>query len=293
MRYLHLLISFILCYQCLPFTAYSQTIIDRSDQKRPYWLAGEPPSPGNKTFRYIVAQAEDRSKAKARQDCVIDLVEKVKQDKEITGEGKSGGSLDQSTGRETSYIEFVHTSKSKAIHIVYQKTDEYWELVSYKNGTNQYRCYTLYAVANNPNQTPVFDNISFSYKYGARGLIRSVIPGWGQLYKGSKAKGLCIMGGEAIFIGGIITFESMRRNYTVKINQTHNAGQIRHYSSKADNCGTFRNICIGGAAALYVYNLIDALVANGTKRTIIKKNKLAIFPVASPEGNGIGLAYQF
>lgn len=278
---------------CCPYQTNAQTVTARSESKKPDWLANGLPTPGNATYSYKIAQAEDQNLTKARYDCIKDLAEKVKQDKKITGTIQTGGSLEQAAGKETAFIEFKYTAEGEPQQIVYQKTDEYWELISYPNGSNQYRFYTLYAVANTENQTVAFDKVSFTYKYGARGLVRSVIPGWGQLYKGSKTKGLCIMGGEVALIGGVVAFESMRSNYNRKINQTQNVNHIRDYASKADNCATFRNICIGGAAALYIYNLIDALVANGTKRTVVKKNKLSLHPVASPEYNGIGLAYQF
>lgn len=58
------------------------------------------------------------------------------------------------------------------------------------------------------------DNITFSRKHGIRGFACSIIPGWGQFYKGQKVKGTCIMGeGEILFIGGIIATESLRSSY--------------------------------------------------------------------------------
>lgn len=75
--------------------------------------------------------------------------------------------------------------------------------------------------------------------------------------------------------------------------RTQNADHIRSYADKADNYRTFRDVCIGSAAALYLYNLIDALVANGKKRTIVKKSHLSFTPVASPDCNGVRLCYQF
>lgn len=293
MHNLYLYICIILCASCFIHTAHSQKVTEQSERQRPDWLANKLPIPGNNSFSYRIAEASATKLVKARYDCIIDLAEKIKQDKKISGTIHSGGSLEQASGKESSYIEFDYASKGETQRIVYSKVDEYWEHISYQNGTNEYRCYILYAVANNANEPVSFDTVTFSRKYGARGLVRSIIPGYGQLYKGSKTKGLCIMGGEVALIGGVVAFESMRSNYSKKIRQTQNADHIRSYSSKADNCATFRNICIGGAAALYVYNLIDALVANGTKRTISKKNRITFAPTTSPDYSGISLAYQF
>lgn len=95
------------------------------------------------------------------------------------------------------------------------------------------------------------DNITFSRKHGIRGFACSIIPGWGQFYKGQKVKGTCIMGGgEILFIGGIIATESLRSSYVKKRNKQPKFFQT--YNTKADNYENTRNICIGAAAALYV-----------------------------------------
>lgn len=273
--------------------AHGQDILERSEPSKPDWLADKTPVPGNRTFVYLIAEAGGNTLAKARYDCILDLAEKIKQDREISGTIRSGGSLEQVSGKETSYIEFEYESKVKTQRVIYKKIDEYWEYVSYNGRTKEYRCFTLYAVAANPGETALFDEVTFSRKYGARGLVHSIIPGCGQFYKGNLIKGACILGGEAALVGGVVAFENMRKNYSKKIHRTQNADHIRSYADKADNCRTFRDICIGSAAALYLYNLIDALVANGKKRTIIKKRNLSFTPVASPDYNGISLCYQF
>ena len=256
--------------------AHGQDILERSEPSKPDWLADKTPAPGNRTFVYRIAEAGGSTLAKARYDCILDLAEKIKQDREIGGTIRSGGSLEQASGKESSYIEFEYESKGATQRVIYKKIDEYWEYVSYNGRAREYRCFTLYAVAVHPGETAIFDEVTFSRKYGARGLVRSIIPGCGQIYKGSVVKGVCILGGEAALAGGAVAFEN-----------------IRSYADKADNCRTFRDVCIGSAAALYLYNLIDALVANGKKRTIVKKSHLSFTPVASPDCNGVRLCYQF
>ena len=283
----------VLAFLCgFPRIAKGQTVLERSEALRPDWLAHKMPMPSNPTFTYRIAEASDPSLTKAKYDCVIELAEQVKQNKRIEGKIRTGGSLEQVQGNKSSYIEFEYTNKGEALQIIYRKIDEYWEYVSYGD-SRIYHCYALYAIANDPNREALFDEISFSKKYGASGMLRSFIPGYGQLYKGSKVKGLCIMGGEAALIGGVIAFENMRSNYYKKARQTQDAGHIKSYTSKANDYRTFRDVCIGGAVALYIYNLIDALVANGSKRTIVKKSGLALYPMASPEGNGLSLSYRF
>ena len=225
--------------------------------------------------------------------CGLRILRMTQRRVEIGGTIRSGGSLEQASGKESSYIEFEYESKGATQRVIYKKIDEYWEYVSYNGRAREYRCFTLYAVAVHPGETAIFDEVTFSRKYGARGLVRSIIPGCGQIYKGSVVKGVCILGGEAALAGGAVAFENMRKNYSKKMHRTQNADHIRSYADKADNCRTFRDVCIGSAAALYLYNLIDALVANGKKRTIVKKSHLSFTPVASPDCNGVRLCYQF
>lgn len=107
------------------------------------------------------------------------------------------------------------------------------------------------------------------------------------MHKGSYLKGGLIMGGAVALAGGFIGLESLRKNYVAKIEQTHSADVKKAYNTKAGNCATFRNICIGGLAALYVYNIVDAFVAPGARRIIVT-------PAASPTGQyGMAVSYRF
>lgn len=61
-------------------------IIERSEPSKPDWLADKTPAPGNRTFVYRIAEAGGNTLAKARYDCILDLAEKIKQDREIGGQ---------------------------------------------------------------------------------------------------------------------------------------------------------------------------------------------------------------
>ena len=58
-----------------------------------------------------------------------------------------------------------------------------------------------------------------------------------------------------------------------------------------------RNFCIGAAAALYVYNLIDAIAAKGAKRVIVKptgRPSFSLVPTVMDNGGcGLVFAYRF
>ena len=94
-----------------------------------------------------------------------------------------------------------------------------------------------------------------------------------------------------LLAGGIIASESLRSSYVKKMHEQPKHQQT--YNTKADNWENVRNVCIGAAAALYVYNLIDAIVMNGRKRAVVHKPvQFAMYPSAG-ECNGISFALNF
>lgn len=275
-----------------PFRASAQKVMERSEKLRPAWLANKTPKTSNSTFHYQITEGEHQNLEDARHSCLLNLSTYIKRKHHISEQAVAEISLDQVDGRsaERESYHFSYDIKGERVTVNSFKYDEYWEYVLYPDGRRIYRCYTLYGVADTA--APSFDRLSFSRKYGARGFARSlIVPGWGQLYKGNKTKGACILGGEVVLIGGIIAAENLRASYVKKMRE-----QPKHldtYNTKADNWENIRNVCIGGAAALYVYNLIDAMVANGRKRSKTHKEvRMALYPTAG-DCNGVTLAYRF
>lgn len=275
-----------------PFRASAQKVMERSEKMRPAWLANKTPRTSNSTFHYQITEGEHQNLEDARHSCLLNLSTYIKRKHHISEQAVAEISLDQVDGRsaESESYHFSYDIRGERVTVNSVKYDEYWEYVLYPDGRRIYRCYTLYGVADTA--APSFDRLSFSRKYGARGFARSlIVPGWGQLYKGNKTKGACILGGEVVLIGGIIAAENLRASYVKKMRE-----QPKHldtYNTKADNWENIRNVCIGGAAALYVYNLIDAMVANGRKRSRTHKEvRMALYPTAG-DFNGVTLAYRF
>lgn len=168
-----------------------------------------------------------------------------------------------------------------------RRIDEYWEVVE-RGGANVLDYHALYAVERN-GATADFSGISSVSSYGGHGLWRSaIVPGWGQLYKGSTVKGSLILGGTALLIGGAIYTDIMRTDYANKIKKTHSADNKRAYATRRDNFAMGRNICLGALGALYVYNLIDAIVAPGARRVLVHERSggksYSLLPSVTSEG---------
>ena len=166
--------------------------------------------------------------------------------------------------------------------------DEYWEHLG-----GNYRYYALYAVSEDGNN-PTFDRTEVSRNYGITPAFMSIIPGVGQLYKGSKTKGLCMLGGGVLGAAAIVYCESCRSAYVAK--QLEQPKYAKTYKTRADNFAMGRNVAIAATGAIMVYSIVDAVVAPGATRIKVSKDEsLNIRPTALvlPEGMGIGASLAF
>jgi len=173
--------------------------------------------------------------------------------------------------------------------------DDYSEQVKLAAGGYEYRLYSLFAVSASSSK-PINDRFEVSRSYGAGPVFLSIIPGVGQLVKGQKVKGACMLSGAALGAAAIVLCENRR-----VFNQNRIVEQpkfARTYSQRSDNWATGRNIAIGCTAALMVWSIIDAAVAPGAEHIVVRPFKsLSMRPaaIATPDALGIGasLALSF
>ena len=116
---------------------------------------------------------------------------------------------------------------------------------------------------------------------------RVFIPGLRQLDKRSTTKAWLIIGGEAALVGGAIWAETQKQDANNMFYSTHDK---EFYRDKARSYRDLRNGLMIGAAALYVYNVIDGIAAKGTEKC---NRRLAIVPYADTESGGISLTFNF
>ncbi len=283
-----LLLSLMLSLNSMTTSAQNSS----SDKVRPQWIH-KLPKPTNSTFQYEIVSAYATSLEEARNKCLSELISSsgfshgVIVSSDYTSEEKLSQVWENGKLMEkVDYDSHTTTSaKSEEIKMFIENIDEYWT----RDNNGRYYLTKLYAKSE-LSTAPLFDNVELTTKYGIHGLWRSaIVPGWGQFHKGSTLKGALILGGTAALVGGIIFTENQRADYSRKIAKTHNANIKQEYASRQDHFATGRNICIGAAAALYVYNLIDAIVAPGARRVIVNqrtnKKSYAIMPTISTNGD--------
>lgn len=264
------------------------------DKTKPQWLH-KLPTPTNSSFKYEIVSASAASWDEARKKCLAELISSsgLSQGVVISSDYKSKEKVSQTwnNGKLSEKVDYGSetnvTAKSKESEIFVENIDEYWT----RDNSGMYYLTKLYAKSE-LGTPPLFDNVELTTKYGVQGLWRSaIVPGWGQFYKGSTLKGGLILGGTVALVGGIIFTENQRTDYVNKIAKTHDAEIKRSYATKRDHFATGRNICIGAVAALYVYNLVDAVVAPGARRVIVNQRPngsgYAILPSISEDGNPI------
>lgn len=258
---------------CSATPVFAQTA---SESIRPRWLH-KPPKPTNSTFIYQVVSSSSPSLEDARSKNLQSLISDagMKSGVVIVSDHKSTEKVSQvwENGKLREVInnnmETVNTAKGGEVPLHASLVDEYWT----RDRNGLFHLQRLYAKSE-LGEMPLYDDIELTTSYvsdpAAWGL--ALIPGAAQFYKGSYLKGGLILGGTVALVGGIIFTESQRADYASKIAKAHDADIKRAYATKRDHLVTGRNICIGATAALYVYNLIDAIVSPGARRVVVKRH---------------------
>lgn len=162
------------------------------------------------------------------------------------------------------------------------------EFVEYLNGKG-YRVYLLVQTAKNPAYDFEPVNVTDRYPFS----MRAFVPGMAQIHKGSTGKGIAFISAEVVMIGGIVAFECMRSYYDGKIGATHNSDAIRAYMDNARLMSGLRNGFIAGAVAVYVWNVIDGIVAKGDRHIMIGQASCQISPYVVPDSGGLMLTLNF
>lgn len=276
----------------IPFTSLSA-----GSGKKPQWAAKGESSLNNryshKPYYFDVIKATGHNLQEAKRNIMLELADAIGKKNHIEGKNKAKIINDERGEEVSARIEYEgDVSNNYKTTIFYTKlVDDYWEYYPYEDEKCLY--YALYAISLQ-DQEPAFDNFSSTTSYGAAPVFMSIIPGVGQMYKGSTLKGICMLGGVAACGLGALFCENERSDYKNKIKEQPQFAQT--YNTKANNYETARNICLGAAAAIWLYNIIDAAVAKGARRIVVSPNYgsyLSIHPVATPNSAGVSLTYNF
>ena len=261
------------------------TITEKTPGMMPRWVTSALPKPKTPGYDIVRIGAHGRTLPEAKLNARKDLVNRLATIHHIT--------LDQnSNDTEVTAGDEVLDNKKVFIQKIGDKTngifkcqviDEYYE----RRG-REYYVVELIAATNEQGEIP--DKFEPTTSYGVAPVFYSLIPGVGQMYKGSTAKGGIILGSAVVVGAGIITAESLRASYIKKMKEYPKFHDF--YNNKATTWKNIRNVTLGVGAGLYIYNLIDAAVAPGRPRVIVSKNKSYYYSFA-PTWNGENLEMAF
>ena len=247
----------------LPHLAMGQC---SSSQKRPSWVNGFFDDKNNSYIESVsaIGSTEDEARNKAAQ--IIMTRRGIGAGQRIRVQNGSFAAID---GSELEV-------KSRVI-------DEFREICGH-----EYRVSLLVQTAKNP--TFDFERVEYTDKYPFS--ARVFVPGWAQLHKGSTTKGIFFIAGEAVLIGGVVIAENLRSSNEAKISSTRDK---QTYIDNANMYENVRNGLIAGAAALYVWNVIDGIAARGKKHIrVLGDTDLHIMPYIVPNvGSGLTLSLNF
>lgn len=262
------IILLIMCVALFPLSAVGQSYSRESD--KPFWTKGYFKELGNSYLEVVSAFGYDIAEARGKA-----AKEVIARRSLATG---SEANVTINNGNVSVQSEHEVIVKARII-------EEYAH-----HTTGGYTVYLLVQTAKNP--TYPYEAVSFTndYKAGARPLV----PGMAQLYKGSKGKAATIIGAQALSVAGIILCANQSATYRNKVKEQPRFA--KEYHNKANNWETGRNISIGVAAGVYLWNLIDGFVAKGKKKIITGKPNgggLSVMPYAAPSEAGMSFAYTF
>lgn len=141
-------------------------------------------------------------------------------------------------------------------------------------------------------QKPKEENLEYKYNRVGATLTSLIVPGLGQMaYKRSYSKGALMLVGEAVAVSGIFFCNKESNDWKNKSDMAITAVDKKDFMAKSDSWANGRTICIGAAATVWVYNMIDVLFA---KKKVSKPNGLSMQPYVDVDNNyGISLAMSF
>lgn len=257
---------------------YSLTLLYAQD--RPEWTQ-KTPTPGNNTYEYKVEKGIGKTELEARNLAMGRIFQNVAfylgakaSSRDINAAVQQGATFDV-------IAEYYDIPINKVCEFTERTTDGYI-------------VYLLCQVAKAGNKEPQFDHFEDCYKMAKNSYLKyAFVPGMAQIKKGNVAKGACFITGEIVFVGGVVVSECLRNSYANKINSTRDVDLRKTYTQYANNCAMVRNISIAGAVAVYVWNVIDGIVAKPKTQLIVGGVQMDFTPYADIQSAGIAINMNF
>ncbi|MDP2208418.1 MAG: hypothetical protein Q8K98_06555 [Bacteroidota bacterium] len=234
----------------------------------PRWIDETPKGYLNDYF--IGIGTSDSSYSDAHEKALVDAIYRIQQSREI---------VVTASQRDTSYLIQRNLNNNQSIELVRKSARELAidgksitirglieeERYQETEGTS----YTFWSLVKIP-KTKGFESPPSSFSPVWRSTL---LPGWGQLYKGQNTKGFLIAGTEVILVSAAFIFHNLK--LTAKTDAENSRTQaLRDYYN--DQTNLYEDISLGcfiAAGAIYIFNISDAISSEGEK-VYVENNKI-------------------
>jgi hypothetical protein len=216
-------------------------------------------------FEYQVSRGEGATLSDARNDAFNGLLADLGNKAGVTVNSQTIAEIKSSLNYNSGAEDYQESSSNVTTHKIdregfkasFTKVSEYYE---YAHG--RYLLWELYEVSQKETFTAIIPE--YTTHYGGSALWRSIVlPGWGQFYKKKTGKGVIMLTTEVVAISGLAFCEIRRSDNWRKSTETTNINITKEYRNRADSWELRRNIFIGVAAGIYLWNVLDAALAKG------------------------------
>lgn len=249
-------------------------------QEVPQWVM-KTPRPANDTYLYVVERGVGATEMEAR-NRAMGLVYRSTIERLALAIDLS--SINEAIANGNNYGE-----SSDAMNVPVNKVCEHIQ----REG-NQYAVYILCQVAKYGNMAYHFTPFTQCNQLAKSQYIgHSFVPGLAQIKKGSIGKGTAFIVSEVVLVGGVIAAECLQRYYAQQISMTHNSTLKQRYAQNANICQITRNVGIGCVAAVYIWNVIDGMVAKDKTQIPMGIAQLQLAPYVDYESSGMAAVVKF
>lgn len=125
-------------------------------------------------------------------------------------------------------------------------------------------------------------------------IWRSIlVPSWGQFFKGDETKGYVIATSLALTIPAGVILGSLKENAEADAHNARTQSLRDYYTEQSNSFNTAQIACYSIAGAVYLYNIVDAIVSPGEK-IYVNNDVIRIFPKYSvtPNSSHLGMGIE-
>ncbi len=281
----------------LSYNLFSQNILESSASSKPEWLS-EPPK-GESYIYYTGIGSSFESLEGAQKSAMSNILSQLTFENNTTIQVTSTYKKEDNTkikfnGKEDitfseNFIQVIRADGEKITIKGLKKEEEYWQKIKSNSGIE----YQYWILMKLPKKG--FEDKEVKQGYGFSGVWRSaLVPGWGQLHKKEKAKGIVILAGTGALILGAVVSENQRSSYATLAVQTNDIRFRKDHLASADSWENIRNGLLIGVAGAYIYNIVDAFTSKGAKKYAYNLDrKINFYTVYLNNEFKAGLIYKF